>query len=256
MAEGHWLAALGLSLGVQWLAWPLACFFRTEKFYDLTGSLTFLLVSHLSYSWSSRSLRHTIASYTVLAWACRLGTFLATRVIKDGGDKRFEKVKHEPARFLVWWTVQGVWVFVTLLPTILLNSSRRAPALGPRDWLGGALWAAGFVIEVVADLQKSMFRADPANSGRFIQSGLWSLSRHPNYLGEILLWFGQYLACSSVFRGWEHLSVASPVMVMLLITRVSGIPILEASGLARWGGEAEYQRYLREVPSLVPFLRF
>merc|ERR1712004_737988 len=92
------------------------------------------------------------------------------------------------------------------------------------------------LIEVVADMQKSVFKSDPANEGQFISSGLWSVSRHPNYFGEILLWFGLYLACSAVFRGWQYLTVASPIFVMLLITRLSGVPLLEASGLKRWGG--------------------
>jgi len=255
LADSHWVQMLGLSVVVQVVSWVIAAALHTEKFYDLVGSLTFLLVSSLSHKASIQSARHNVASYLVMAWACRLGTFLAIRVIRDGGDRRFDKVKHDPAVFLKYWVIQGLWVFITLVPTITLNMSKRNPALGMRDYLGWTIWGLGFLIEVVADMQKSVFRSDPANEGQFISSGLWSVSRHPNYFGEILLWFGLYVACSAVFRGWEYLTVASPIFVMLLITRLSGVPLLEASGLKRWGGSAEYQRYIRDVPVLIPFIK-
>lgn len=183
------------------------------------GSLTFLLVSHLSHSSSSGTGRQTVVSYLVFSWACRLGTFLFIRVLKDGGDKRFDKAKVEPATFFKFWFIQGLWVFITLLPAITLNTTRRNPAVGWRDYVGWGIWGLGFVIEVVADLQKSIFKSNPVNAGRFIQSGLWSVSRHPNYFGEIALWFGVYISCSSVFRGWQYATILSPVLVMLLITR-------------------------------------
>ena len=193
----------------------------------------------------------------IFAWACRLGTFLFIRVLKDGHDKRFDKVRDDPARFFVFWSIQasdnyyekcifykilflqGVWVWVTLLPTLLLNTERRDPVLGNRDYIGYSLWLVGFLFEVVADMQKSIFRANPDNDvrdsmlyqyhlsinivqGKFISSGLWAISRHPNYFGEILLWFGLYISGSSVFRGYQYLSVVSPVFVGLLITKLSG----------------------------------
>lgn len=152
LAESHWVQMLGLSVVVQVLSWVLAAVLHTEKFYDLVGSLTFLLVSTLSHKTSIQSARHNVASYLVMAWACRLGTFLAIRVIRDGGDRRFDKVKHDPAVFLKYWVIQGLWVFITLVPTITLNMSKRNPALGVRDYLGWAIWGLGFLIEVVADM--------------------------------------------------------------------------------------------------------
>ena len=241
--------------------------------------------------------RQNVHNWMIFAWACRLGTFLFMRVLKEGQDKRFDKARDSPATFLVFWSLQGVWVWVTLLPSLILNTERRDPALGARDYLGWGLWVAGFLIEVVADMQKSIFRANPENDvssiifavscsmkgiypvqlfmsqGKFISSGLWSLSRHPNYFGEILLWFGIYISSSSAFRGSQYLSVLSPVFIFLLITRVSGekestlikiiklillllgVPLLEKSGLKKWGHLPEYQKYLQEVPQLVPFTR-
>merc|ERR1712127_460081 len=246
---------LALSVGVQWAGWGLASYLHTEKFYDLVGSGTFLLVSGLAYRSSSGNLRQKVVALMVGAWALRLGTFLFARVLKVGEDKRFDVAKHDPTKFFIFWTIQGFWVFVTLIPTIMLMTAKRNPILGLRDVLGWTAWGTGFLMEVVADAQKWNFKSDPANQGRFITSGLWGVSRHPNYFGEMLLWSGIFLSCSKVMRGPQLLAVLSPVMVMLLITQISGIPLLEAAGKERWGGDPEYQRYISEVPVLVPFLK-
>jgi len=244
-----------ISIGVQWIGCTLAVLLHTEKFYDLTGSLTFLLLSHLSYDKSNKSRRQTVQSWMVFAWAVRLGLFLFIRIMKDGEDKRFDKAKQNPSVMFKFWTVQGIWVFVTLLPTLLLNSSRRNPPIGSRDYIGWAIWTIGFVFEVVADAQKTYFRTYPANKGKFITTGLWSISRHPNYFGEISLWFGLYISASSGLSGLGYLSVLSPILVMLLITKVSGIPLLAAAGKKKWGEDPEYQRYVENTPVLVPFIK-
>jgi len=243
------------SIGVNWVGCALAVLFKTEKFYDLTGSITFILVSHLSYNSSIMSRRQTVQGWMVLAWACRLGTFLFLRIMKDGEDKRFKKAKEDSSVMFKFWTIQGIWVFVTLLPTLLLNSERRNPPIGTRDYIGWGIWGLGFLFEVVADAQKTIFRNNPLNKGKFIQTGLWSISRHPNYFGEISLWFGLYISSSSVFSGAQYMAVLSPLAVMMLITRLSGIPLLEAAGLKKWGDLPEYRKYLENTPSLIPFIK-
>jgi len=249
------LRLLYTSVGVQWVGCALAVLFKTEKFYDLTGSATFILLSHISYESSIMSRRQTVQSWMVLAWACRLGSFLFLRIMKDGEDKRFKKAKEDPSVMFKFWTIQGIWVFVTLLPTLILNSERRNPPLGARDYIGWGIWTVGFIFEVVADTQKTFFRNDPLNKGKFISTGLWSISRHPNYFGEISLWFGLYISSSSVFAGAQYLSVLSPLAVMLLITKVSGIPLLEVAGLKKWGDNPEYIQYIQNTPSLIPFIK-
>ena len=87
------------------------------------------------------------------------------------------------------WTLQGLWVFITLLPTLMLNESKNRRPVGLQDYVGWSMWAVGILFEAVADWQKTAFKADPANKGQFINTGLWSISRHPNYFGEILLWY-------------------------------------------------------------------
>lgn len=244
---------LALDMGIQWVGWSVAALLKTEKFYDLAGSFTFILLSYLSHEGSRKTVRQFIQSHMIMAWAGRLGLYLFMRILKDGKDKRFNRAKEDPKEFFIFWTLQGVWVFVTLLPSLLLNNSTKDVAIGRRDYLGWTFWMVGMFFEVVADFQKTMFKNDPRNEGKFINTGLWAISRHPNYFGEILLWFGLYFSASSVFRGVEYLSVLSPVFVHLLITRISGIPLLEKAGLKKWGKLPEYQAYLLNIPSLIPF---
>ncbi|KAF6721276.1 hypothetical protein FQA47_007131 [Oryzias melastigma] len=220
-------------LGIQWAGWALAAAFKTEKFYDLAGSGTFILLAHLSRIWGGANhTRQKVQTGLVTAWGLRLGTFLFLRILKDGHDRRFNNVRESPGTFFVYWTVQAVWVFMTLLPTLMLNSEKRNVPLGARDYIGWTVWGLGFATEAIADQQKWLFKRDPDNAvslnssykfltaetpneqlsfpahlqGKFIQSGLWAYSRHPNYFGEILQWSGLWLSASSVMKGPQYLS--------------------------------------------------
>ncbi|CAI9557411.1 unnamed protein product [Staurois parvus] len=245
---------LGISLGIQWVLWAVAAILQTEKFYDLAGSGTFILLSHLSLQWSGTNyLRQKIQTALITVWGIRLGTFLFLRILRDGHDRRFNKVRDNPGTFLVYWTVQGIWIFLTLLPSLMLNLEKRNKPLVLVDYCGWSLWAVGFLVQAIADQQKLNFKSDPDNAGKFIQSGLWAYSRHPNYLGEILQWSGLFLSSSSVLRGYQYLSIISPIFVWFLLSYVSGIPILEKQGLERWGEDPTYKRYIQQTPVLWPF---
>lgn len=252
---GPWVLLLAVDFGAQWIVWAVSSVFATEQFYDLTGSLTFLTLIYLSNKiGSGSSFRKNMVSGMAGIWALRLGSFLFLRVLKSGEDKRFHKVKHEPARFWIWWTLQGIWVFVTLLPTLVLNLKQIYKPVGWRDYVGWSIWFAGFAIEVIADHQKTSFRANPDNSGRFITSGLWSISRHPNYFGEIVMWCGLWLSSSSVMSGFELLTLLCPMFDALLLVKLSGIPILERMADQRWGAESAYQAYKASTSVLIPWL--
>jgi len=107
----------------------------------------------------------------------------------------------------------------------------------------------------MADAQKSRFKADPGNRGKFIQSGLWSRSRHPNYFGEIVLWTGVMIIALPVLQGWQWVALVSPLFVILLLTRVSGVPLLEKKADQAWGGQPEYEAYKKQTPVLIPRLK-
>ncbi|MEM7002066.1 MAG: DUF1295 domain-containing protein, partial [Pseudomonadota bacterium] len=116
---------------------------------------------------------------------------------------------------------------------------------------GLVLWLAGFAIEVVADNQKSAFRTDPINEGQFIRTGLWAWSRHPNYFGEILLWCGIALMAWPVLSGWQLATLISPLFVVVLLTRISGVNLLERRADKEWGADQAYQEYKQNTPVLV-----
>ncbi|XP_063808105.1 uncharacterized protein LOC135006610 [Pseudophryne corroboree] len=245
--------SLALSLAIQWILWVAAALLQTEKFYDLAGSGTFILLAQLSLRWTgTKYIRQQVQTGLITVWGLRLGTFLFLRILQDGHDKRFDKVRDNPGKFLLYWTVQGIWIFVTLLPSLMLNFQKRDKPLGLSDYVGWTLWATGFLIQAIADQQKRNFKNDPDNAGKFIQSGLWAYSRHPNYLGEILQWSGLFLSASSVLSGIQYLSIISPIFVWFLLNYVSGVPLLEKQAMKRWGGDSAYMSYIQQTPVLWP----
>lgn len=243
---------VALAYLVNWVAFVPAYLRRTERFYDLTGTLTYLLVTGLALVAGSRSLLAAVLATLVAVWALRLGTFLVRRIRREGRDRRFDQIKGDPGRFLVTWTIQALWVVLTAGAALAAMTSPGDPGIGPVAVLGIAVWVVGFAIEAAADAQKSAFRNDPANRGRFISTGLWAWSRHPNYFGEITLWVGVALIAAPALSGWQYVTLVSPLFVTVLLTRVSGIPLLEARGAKTWGDDPQYQAYLERTPVLVP----
>lgn len=242
-------------VGIQWAMWAVSSAFQTERFYDAAGSGTFAFLAVKSFQWGAvRNKRQTIQTSLVVVWAARLFLFLFTRILLEGHDKRFKNVRDNPKVFFIYWTVQALWIFLTLLPTLMLNAEKKEVALGPRDYIGWAIYGTGLFLESVSDYQKSAFKANPDNAGKFITSGFWSFSRHPNYLGEIMVWTGLYISASSVLSGWQHIGVISPLFVYFLLTRVSGIPMLEKMGMKRWGNDPNYLEYVKKTPVLFPSL--
>jgi steroid 5-alpha reductase family enzyme len=188
----------------------------------------------------------------VVVWALRLGTFLYRRVHAAGEDRRFREIKKSFARFLLTWTLQGIWVSFSLAAALAAITSQTRLELGVFALVGFLVWAFGFGFEIVSDYQKSKFKADPQNAGKFINTGLWSWSRHPNYFGEIVLWVGVAIVALPILQGWQWLTMISPIFITLLLTRVSGIPMLEKRADEKWGGQADYEAYKASTSVLIP----
>jgi len=245
--------AVGLAFLIQWLAFIPAYLLQSEGFFDLTGSLTYIAVTTIAVLLVQLvDYQSLLLLALVVIWAARLGSYLFRRIRKAGKDARFDAIKPSFIRFLNTWTLQGLWVTLTLAAALAAITSTVRKDLGVVAILGLLIWAAGFAIEAAADLQKSRFRADPAKKGTFIHSGLWAWSRHPNYFGEITLWIGVAVIALPVLRGWQYVTLISPVFVILLLTRVSGVPLLEKRADEKWGGQKDYEAYKERTPVLIP----
>jgi steroid 5-alpha reductase family enzyme len=181
----------------------------------------------------------------------RLASFLFLRIAKAGKDSRFDVIKTKPIRFLLAWTLQGLWVLLTAAAALAVITGGVREPLGIIGIVGITIWAIGMLIEIISDRQKSNFRANPDNAGKFIHTGLWAWSRHPNYFGEILLWTGMAIVAVPVLQGWQWATLVSPVFVTFLLTRVSGVPMLEEAADERWGGQDDYEHYKRTTPVLI-----
>lgn len=249
---------VAVDFGIQWVCFPIAFGLKTEKFFDLAGSITHLVVTWLAFGlFLAVHNRGIVQSVCASVWALRLGIYLVYRAAKHG-DNRFVEIRASCPKFFITWSMQAVWVACNLAPTIAMLCAGRNYATLPlewRDYLGWSLFAVGMTIETVADAQKTVFKARDENRGKFITSGLWSVSRHPNYFGEILLWWSLALSASAAFDvGWYWFTWLGPLINTVLICFVSGIPMLEKSAYQRWGDDPAYQEYIRKTGVLVPFI--
>jgi steroid 5-alpha reductase family enzyme len=253
-AGGVPVFAIGVAVAfiINWMVFIHAYANRTEKFFDLTGGITFISVILLAVFLSPKTDgRSWLLVGMVVVWAARLSSFLFMRIRNAGEDRRFRELKQSFSRFLVTWTLQGLWVSLSLAAALLAITSQTRKPLGAFAVIGFLVWLFGFGIEVIADRQKSAFKALPENDGKFINTGLWSWSRHPNYFGEIVLWIGVTIIALPIFQGWGWLMLISPVFITLLLTRISGVPMLERRADEKWGGQADYEAYKARTSILV-----
>ena len=242
--------AIGFIL--HWAIFIPSYAFQTEHYFDLTGSLSYITTVIVAMVLNpSLDIRDLIICAMILVWAVRLGSFLFWRIKKDGQDKRFIVMKTKFTWFLLTWTLCGLWVLVTMAAGLAALTSNTTVELGILGYVGIALWLFGFAVEVIADNQKTQFKKDPNNKDRFITSGLWSWSQHPNYFGEITLWLGLALFTYPVLSGWQLVTLISPIFVYLLLTRLSGIPTLDRLAKEKWGSDSDYIAYVEATSKLM-----
>lgn len=252
---------LMISFVLHWIAFIPAYLARTEKFYDIAGTVAYLSVlataSYLTMISSNNNLqlRSIVAIILVLIWALRLGIFLFVRVLKAGEDRRFREVKQNFSKFLVWWSVSALWVFLTAANALTMIINNVSFTDDFYFYFGLSLWLIGFSFEAIADEQKRRFKSDKKNKDAFISTGLWGISRHPNYFGEILLWVGMAVIALPTLIGWQYVTLISPIFIYFLLTRVSGVNLLEDRANQKWGGTEEYESYVKKTPVLIPFTK-
>ncbi len=246
------LVSLAVSLAVNGAFFAVAAARRTDAVTDLSYSLTFaLLAVALLFTGARRPVQH-VAALLVVVWAARLGTYLLKRILRTRVDHRFDGIRDEPLRFARFWSLQAITVAVVMLPVTYLLDRDRPPGFGAWQLAGASLWLAGLVIEAVADAQKSAFKAKPENRDRFVASGLWRYSRHPNYFGELLVWWGLFVYAVTALDGAAFAVVAGPLFITVLLLLVTGIPPLERSADEKYGDDAAYRDYKQRTSILVP----
>ena len=247
-----------VSFLTHWMIAAPSLITSSEKYFDFTGMVATLLVVltamfALLSSGAETSIRSVFVASFVSVWTLRLGIFLYKRIVKAGEDSRFRDIKKSIPKFLMTWTLSALWVFLTTVNAITLIALNPLEPIGIFFIMGALLWLLGFGFEVIADRQKKYFSEQPKNEGRFITQGLWSVSRHPNYFGEIILWAGIAIISLPFLSGWQFVTLVSPVFVFLLLTRISGLPFLEDKAEKKWGEDKDYIEYKKRTPILVPF---
>jgi len=249
------LFAICASIGflLHWIVFVPSFIFQTEHYFDLTGSISYIVtVTVAAVMHPLLDLRGLIICILISIWAARLGSFLFMRVKRAGKDRRFDEMKKRFWRYLLTFTLGGAWVFITMAAGLAAITSMSQRPLGIWLAIGMLLWLVGFTIEVIADQQKTKFRKNPDNAEEFITTGLWGYSRHPNYFGEIVLWLGIGIIALPTLVGWQYMTLISPIFVIFLLVKISGVRLLEEGGQKRWGADPAYQQYIATTSMIIP----
>ncbi|WCJ42062.1 hypothetical protein M5689_022890 [Euphorbia peplus] len=251
--DSHFLALTAIvTVGYQFLFFVVTALLKFDKVTDFAGSTNFVILAVLTIilkgTWY---FRQVVASLLVVIWGLRLGLFLLMRILQWGEDRRFDEMRANLGKLAVFWMFQAVWVWTVSLPVTVLNSSDRNPSIGAADIIGWIIWSIGLSVEASADQQKLIFKNAPENREKWCNAGLWKYSRHPNYFGEIFLWWGVFVTSTPVLEGAEWLVILGPIFLTLLLLFLSGIPLLEESADKKFGNVAAYREYKRTTSPLI-----
>ncbi len=240
-----------ISLNFAGLVW---CYKRqSDKVTDLIYSASFLLLTFVLWLNNENNTAHHLLLIMVSLWSIRLGTYLFLRVHTMGHDKRFDQMRKNIVKISGFWILQAGSILILSFP-IIIFFQKTSTHLSWIHILGTVIWLTGCLIESLADYQKYRFRTSLKNKNRYIDTGLWKLVQHPNYLGEILCWAGIFIFVSPVLQGWEWLSIISPLWIILLLLKISGIPLLQKSGKQKYGKVEGYVEYRRKTSLLIPYI--
>jgi steroid 5-alpha reductase family enzyme len=242
-----------ISLSIQVFFFIFAATFKTDKLTDLSYGLTFItLTLFLLATLPSPQLIQTIAALLIIIWGLRLTSYLFIRILIIKKDHRFDTIRTNPLKFIQFWLLQGLSVWIIMLPSIIILSSTSPFSLHPVTLMGFTLWFLGFTLETVADLQKFFFKLKPQNKDQFISHGLWKYSRHPNYFGEILCWWGIFTFALPYLSSWSWATIISPLYITILLLFVTGIPPLEKRYSQKYKHNKHYQQYRSSTSLLIP----
>ena len=254
MSESPFISALAVILAVGVFAWLFSIPRKDVSFVDSLWSLFFVIAAAVfAYASQPLSDRGLLVLALVTVWALRLSVYITARNWGQGEDYRYQAIRanNEPGfafkSLYIVFGLQGFLAWLVALP--LLPAIASTGPLTVLDGVAAALWLLGFVFEAGGDWQLSRFKRDPANKGRVMDRGLWSLTRHPNYFGDFCIWWAFYLFAVAAGGWW---SVISPLLMSLLLLRVSGVAMLENTITERRPG---YREYIERTNAFFPGLR-
>ena len=234
----------------------LSVFLKRNDIVDMAWGLGFIYVS----IWVALSTDHGLLQYIVFGlvflWAIRLSIHLLIRLKGKPEDYRYSNWRNKWVKsfyvrsFFQVYVLQNILLLIIAIPLVLASINAQKELHFTSLIPGLVIWLYGFYWQATADYQLFQFKKDSANKGKIIQVGLWSRSRHPNYYGELCMWWGVCICIMPYSFGW--LGIISPLLISWLIIRVSGIPMLEA----KYKGNKEFEDYQKKVPVLIPKIRF
>ncbi|ATZ18614.1 hypothetical protein ESOMN_v1c02300 [Williamsoniiplasma somnilux] len=255
-----------ISLGINLLFFAIAFTFKSDVFTDITYALTFIVCATTILIWKQNVSWIQILIYAcVIIWALRLGTYLLTRILKTKVDHRFDKMRDSFVKFLAFWLLQATTVFFIILPIAFMLSIK--PIYFDTNNYFTIIFIlialGGLIFEAIADYQKSNFYKTKAVDD-FMKTGLWKISRHPNYFGEMIFWW--FLSLGFLFNiivknyGTNSnvlihlLWLLSPLYIQLLLLFVSGVPLLEIKSYKKLEANKLYSQYIQNTSVVVPWI--
>jgi len=241
-------------LTMMFLLWLLSFAIRNASIIDVFWGIGFILVIWLTWALTPQGYlwRRQLVTALVTIWGLRLAVHIGLRNWGKPEDFRYATWRTESGANW-WWLslfkvflLQGIIMWILATPLIAAQTSGFPAILTPLDYMGTVLWSIGFLFETIGDLQLTLFKADPSNRGRILTRGLWKYTRHPNYFGEALLWWGYYLITLAAGYPW---TIFSPILMSCLLINVSGVPMLERSMKSKPG----YEEYMEKTSAFFPW---
>ena len=249
------LETLILAVALNLAVFLVAFYLRSDKLTDFTYGMSFVAIALYAGQGFFNNPHITLISFLIGLWALRLSVYLVIRIRKINRDKRFDNIRDNFLKFGRFWLLQGISAWVIMIPAIFALSLPDRP-FSLLTYLGLAIWIIGFYFEAVGDYQKYIFINNPKNKGKWIGSGLWALTRHPNYFGEISMWIGLYIISFPLLTTFQTvIALVSPLWITILLVFLTGIPILEKGSDKKWGRQKDYKEYKKHTPILIPFTK-
>jgi len=237
---------------IQLIFFLLAFWQKTDKYTDISYAFTFVGIVTYEFISGEFSAYRFILMLLIFLWGIRLGSYLFIRILKIKKDQRFDGIREDVLKFAGFWVLQALTITVIVLPVLIVLIKDVPLSLTWFPILASILALKGLLLEMIADFQKFRFKSNPENEGKWVNIGLWRISRHPNYLGEIIFWIGIFLYTAPNLTGYEFLAVVSPFFIIYLLLYVSGIPILEKKYDKKFARNSNYLAYKANVGILLP----